>query len=83
MLIAFFLVFISNFRGVTSEGGIFKFSIISAAVILFVLGITGFMMENSEVGIRMYLYGEDPKTGETKTLYEALGDIKVWADAFS
>lgn len=80
-LLVWVIVFFCVFKGVKSSSYVVYFTVPLPVFFIFLLVMKGLTLPNASAGIRMYLQGENPATGELPVVSEVLGDTQIWADA--
>jgi SNF family Na+-dependent transporter len=81
LLLTWIVTYFCVFKGVKSSSYVVWFTVPGPIVFIFIMVMNNLCLPNADAGIRMYLRGEDPATGEVAPASEKLGNGQMWADA--
>jgi solute carrier family 6 amino acid transporter-like protein 5/7/9/14 len=73
LFVSYVIVYAMLIRGIKVSGKLVYFTSLFPYVVLFILGVRGWMLPGAEIGIKFYILPQ----------WEKLADIKVWSDAAS
>jgi len=81
LLVTWIITYFCVFKGVKSSSYVVWVTVPGPIIFIFIMVMNNLCLENADAGIRMYLRGQDPITGEAAPASEKLGNGQMWADA--
>jgi len=81
LLLCWVITYFCVFKGVKSSSYVVWVTVPGPILFIIIMVINNTQLPNADAGIRMYLNGEDPVTGEIAPASEKLGNGQMWADA--
>jgi SNF family Na+-dependent transporter len=81
LLVTWIITYFCVFKGVKSSSYVVWVTVPGPIIFIFIMVMNNLCLENADAGIRMYLRGQDPVTGEAAPASEKLGNGQMWADA--
>lgn len=74
LLLTWTVTYFCVFKGVKSSSYVVWFTVPGPIIFIFIMVMNNLCLPNADAGIRMYLRGEDPVTGEVSPVSEKLGN---------
>jgi SNF family Na+-dependent transporter len=81
LMLTWIITYFCVFKGVKSSSYVVWVTVPGPIIFILIMVMNNLCLPNADAGIRMYLRGEDPATGEVAPASEKLGDGQMWADA--
>jgi hypothetical protein len=81
LLVTWTITYFCVFKGVKSSSYVVWITVPGPIIFIFIMVMNNLCLENADAGIRMYLRGQDPITGEVEPASVKLGNGQMWADA--